>query len=273
MDIIEKYIKNNNILNVINNLGLRPFKITMNEENMEDLIIKDNDISKFLIKMTQTSRITRGEEIYIHILNLILKNEFNKVTIKEHYKIEDEYIKNIIKLIISDYNKYYLDDKYYNAFWFDGFPYTDETMENIVKDECNIVKSIKEIINSELLKDKYKDINKDVFIIIENIIEQNPDFFILIEEILLEIVKDNKINITFLNYTQVFNKFLKLFQIFNSIVLNEFNDLLTMANFVDLIKFIILVTYDNQPKYDELIIKINDSIKSISETLNIFSNM
>ena len=58
-------------------------------------------------------------------------------------------------------------------------------MENT---DSKIINLIKDILNSELLKEKYNSVNKDIFIIIEKIIDQNPTFFIFIEEILLEFV-------------------------------------------------------------------------------------
>jgi hypothetical protein len=280
INIIEKYIKTNNIQNVINKYGIRPFKIIMNEDNMKDLFISDNDISKFLIKISETLKIKSGDAIYISVVDLLSKNEFNednKKILKKECKTDDDFINFIITMIVSDYNKYYLDDKYYYAFWYDGVPYTDETKKTVVKDEPNIIKIIKDIINSESLKNKYEDVNKDIFIIIDKIIDQNPDFFILIEEILLELVKDNKINITIFNYSFIFDKLGKLFKIFNEIKLDEFNNLLSLSNFVDLLKFVILVSYDsnkeNIPKYDEFIKKMNETIKSISDALNLFINV
>ena len=148
-------------------------------------------------------------------------------------------------------------------------------MEN--ENESKLIKLIKDIIKKESLKDKYTEINNDIFIIISTLLDTNPDFFILIEDILLEIVKDNEINITIFNYAFLYDKIIKLFVIFNSLKLDELNNLLNVTNFVDLLKFIILLIYDadkeNIPKYEEFILKINDTIKNITDTLNMFTNI
>lgn len=109
--------------------------------------------------------------------------------------------------------------------------------------ESKIIQLIKDILESESLKEKYKIINKDVFLIISNIIDKNPDFFILIEEVLLELVKDNKINLTIFNYSYFIEKLNKLFKIFTEIKLDEINNLSNINNFSDLIKITSIIIF------------------------------
>lgn len=146
-------------------------------------------------------------------------------------------------------------------------------MENI---DSKIINLIKNILNSESLKEKYNSVNKDIFIIIEKIIDQNPDFFIFIEEILLELVQNNELNITIFNYAYFSEKFRKLFIIFNEIKLDELNELLNLNNFSDLLKFISTVIFENNKenieKYDEIIIKLNNIINSFIDFLKLINN-
>lgn len=146
-------------------------------------------------------------------------------------------------------------------------------MEN---NDSKIINLIKNILNSESLKEKYNDVNKDIFIIIQKIIDQNPDFFIFIEEILLELVKNNEINITIFNFAYFTEKFKKVFNIFNEIKLDELNELLNLNNFSDLLKFISTVIFENNKenmeKYDEIIIKINNIINSFIDFLKLLND-
>ena len=146
-------------------------------------------------------------------------------------------------------------------------------MENI---DSKIINLIKNILNSESLKEKYNSVNKDIFIIIQKIIDQNPDFFIFIEEILLELVQNNELNITIFNYAYFSEKFRKLFIIFNEIKLDELNELLNLNNFSDLLKFISTVIFENNKenieKYDEIIIKLNNIINSFIDFLKLINN-
>jgi hypothetical protein len=143
-------------------------------------------------------------------------------------------------------------------------------MNNSNSNKRSIIDLIKDIINSESLKEKYNIINKDIFIIITNIIDKNPDFFILIEKVLLELVKDNKINLTIFNYAFFQNKLLKLFDIFSKIRLNELDNI-TLDNFADLLKFSGAVIYDSNnvrsfellDKFCKLIDNVIDFIKLI----------
>jgi len=143
-------------------------------------------------------------------------------------------------------------------------------MENT---DSKIINLIKEILKSESLKEKYNNVNKDIFIIIQKIIDQNPNFFIFLEEILLELVKNNEINITIFNCTYFSEKFTKLFKIFNEIKLDELNELLNLSNFSDLLKFMSTVIFENNKenieKYDEIIIKINNIINSFIDFLKL----
>ena len=145
-------------------------------------------------------------------------------------------------------------------------------MEN---SDSKIINLIKEILKCESLKEKYNNINKDIFIIIEKIIEQNPNFFIFLEEILLELVKNNEINITIFNCAYFSEKFTKLFKIFNEIKLDELNILLNLDNFSDLLKFMSTVIFENNKenieKYDEIIIKINNIINSFVDFLKLLN--
>ena len=146
-------------------------------------------------------------------------------------------------------------------------------MEN---NDSKIINLIKNILNSESLKEKYNDVNKDIFIIIQKIIDQNPDFFIFIEEILLELVQNNELNITIFNCAYFSEKFKKVFTIFNEIKLDELNELLNLNNFSDLLKFISTVIFENNKenmeKYDEIIIKINNIINSFIDFLKLLND-
>jgi len=143
-------------------------------------------------------------------------------------------------------------------------------MDNTANNSSNLINKIKEILNSESLKEKYENINKDIFIIIEKIIDKNPDFFILIEEMLLELVVDNQINLNIFNYAYFIDKIKKLFNVFNNLLLNDLDDLLCSNNFCDLLKFIIIVLFDStSEKSEEVIEKLNNVINSFSSLLTL----
>ena len=143
-------------------------------------------------------------------------------------------------------------------------------MNNTTNNSSNLINKIKEILNSESLKEKYENINKDIFIIIEKIIDKNPDFFILIEEMLLELVVDNQINLNIFNYAYFIDKIKKIFNVFNNLLLNDLDDLLCSNNFCDLLKFIIIVLFDStSEKSEEVIEKLNNVITSFSSLLTL----
>ena len=143
-------------------------------------------------------------------------------------------------------------------------------MDNTTNNSSNLITKIKEILNSESLKEKYKNTNKDIFIIIEKIIDKNPNFFILIEEMLLELVVDNKINLNIFNYAYFIDKIKKIFDVFNNLQLNDLDDLLCSNNFCDLLKFIIIVLFDSTSEKSEKVIeKLNNVINSFSSLLSI----
>ena len=143
-------------------------------------------------------------------------------------------------------------------------------MDNTANNSSNLINKIKEILNSESLKEKYENINKDIFIIIEKIIDKNPDFFILIEEMLLELVVDNQINLNIFNYAYFIDKIKKLFNVFNNLLLNDLDDLLCSNNFCDLLKFIIIILFDStSEKSEEVIEKLNNVINSFSSLLTL----
>lgn len=140
--------------------------------------------------------------------------------------------------------------------------------------ESKIIQLIKDILESESLKEKYKIINKDVFLIISNIIDKNPEFFILIEEVLLELVKDNKINLTIFNYSYFIEKLNKLFKIFTEIKLDEINNLSNINNFSDLIKITSIIIFESNKKDStELLNKFNNLINNFVDFINIIKNV
>jgi hypothetical protein len=143
-------------------------------------------------------------------------------------------------------------------------------MDNTANNSSNLINKIKEILNSESLKEKYENTNKNIFIIIEKIIDKNPDFFILIEEMLLELVVDNQINLNIFNYAYFIDKIKKLFNVFNNLLLNDLDDLLCSNNFCDLLKFIIIILFDStSEKSEEVIEKLNNVINSFSSLLTL----
>jgi hypothetical protein len=147
-------------------------------------------------------------------------------------------------------------------------------MENTT--DSKIINLIKNILKSESLKEKYNNVNKDIFIIIEKIIDKNPTFFIFVEEILLELVKDNEINLTIFNCSYFTKKIKKLFTIYNEIKLDELSELLNINNFSDLLKFLSTIIFENNKenieKCDEIIIKINNIIDNFIDFIKLISN-
>jgi len=147
-------------------------------------------------------------------------------------------------------------------------------MENTI--DSKIINLIKNILKYEALKEKYNNVNKDIFIIIEKIIDKNPTFFILVEEILLELVKDNEINLTIFNCSYFTEKIKKLFTIYNEIKLDELSELLNINNFSDLLKFLSTVIFENNKenieKCDEIIIKINNIIDNFIDFIKLINN-
>ena len=147
-------------------------------------------------------------------------------------------------------------------------------MNNTTNNSSNLINKIKEILNSESLKEKYENTNKDIFIIIEKIIDKNPNFFILIEEMLLELVVDNQINLNIFNYAYFIDKIKKIFNVFNNLLLNDLDDLLCSNNFCDLLKFIIIVLFDStSEKSEEVIEKLNNVINSFSSLLTLIKGL
>lgn len=147
-------------------------------------------------------------------------------------------------------------------------------MNNTTNNSSNLINKIKEILNSESLKEKYENTNKDIFIIIEKIIDKNPNFFILIEEMLLELVVDNQINLNIFNYAYFIDKIKKIFNVFNNLLLNDLDDLLCSNNFCDLLKFIIIVLFDStSEKSEEVIEKLNNVINSFSSFLTLIKGL
>jgi len=120
-----------------------------------------------------------------------------------------------------------------------------------------------------------QDIDKELIEILSNILDKNPEFFILIEKILLDLVKDNELNLTIFNYSYIIDSITKISTIYNNLNLNDLQPLLNNKNyFLKIIKWTIDVVIKNNSSEisnsDIVIEKLNVLINSYKEFINIF---
>ena len=87
---------------------------------------------------------------------------------------------------------------------------------DINKDNQNIIKQIlKNILNKLTLQDKYKIKLKDeILLIITQILDNNPEFFDLIEDIFNQIINDDNIVTNIFNFSYLSNHILKILDTF-----------------------------------------------------------
>ena len=119
------------------------------------------------------------------------------------------------------------------------------------------------------------DIDKELIQLLSNILDKNPEFFILIEKILLDLVKDNELNLTIFNYTYIIDSITKISVIYNNLNLDDLQPLLNNKNyFLKIIKWTIDAVIKNNSNEiansDIVIEKINVLINSYKDFINIF---
>jgi len=119
-----------------------------------------------------------------------------------------------------------------------------------------------------------ENIDKELIEILSNILDKNPEFFILIEKILLDLVKDNELNLNIFNYTYIIDSFNKISVIYNNLNLNDLQPLLNNKEyFLKIIKWTIEVVIKNNngiSNSDIVINKLNDLINSYIEFIKVF---
>ncbi len=118
-----------------------------------------------------------------------------------------------------------------------------------------------------------ENIDKELIEILSNILDKNPEFFILIKKILLDLVKDNELNLNIFNYTYIIDSFNKISVIYNNLNLNDLQPLLNNKEyFLKIIKWTIEVVIKNNviSNSDIVINKLNDLINSYIEFIKVF---
>jgi hypothetical protein len=108
----------------------RCMKIKMDNKNMEYIFENDKNIGKYLYSKISSFNTDIYEDIHLQIIDYLINKKipmestFEKV--EKHYKschnfnVTYELFCNIIKMIIDDYNDYYLNDEYYyGGYWYD----------------------------------------------------------------------------------------------------------------------------------------------------------
>ena len=125
---------------------------------------------------------------------------------------------------------------------------------------------MKNILNKLTLQDKYKIKLKDeTLLIITQILDNNPEFFDLIEDIFNQIINDDNIVINIFNFSYLSNHILKILDSFNK--LKYINSLFNIEIFCNLLNFIFSVlleenkeTIKNSDYLLENFIKITENI-------------
>jgi hypothetical protein len=117
----------------------RCMKIKMNNKNMKYIFENDKNIGKYLYSKISSFNPNIYEDIHLKIIDYLINKKIPLETTFE--KIEKQYnsyqnivtyklFYNIIKMIIDDYNDYYLnDDYYYGGYWYDEewYKYKEES--------------------------------------------------------------------------------------------------------------------------------------------------
>ena len=125
-------------------------------------------------------------------------------------------------------------------------------------------------------KDSY-DIDDELIELLLNILDKNPDFFIFIENILLDLVKDNELNFTIFNYGYIIDSINKISVIYNNLKLDDLQPLFKNKNyFIRIIKWtfeaVIINNSDKIINSNDIINKMNDLINNYTELINLFRN-
>jgi hypothetical protein len=148
---------------------------------------------------------------------------------------------------------------------------------NFIKNKLkNLKKQNKSQENNEPdISDKL--IDDELIELLSNILDNNPDFFILVENILLDLVKDNELNFTIFNYGYIIESITKISVIYNNLKLDDLQPLFKNKNyFLKIIKWTFeTVIKNNSDKIinsDIIINKFNDLINNYTELINLFRN-
>ena len=109
---------------------LRILKRKMTRENMFQIINDDKRINKsfidFAFDIVESPFYNHSFYYYWYVLsNIKFNKKMNTVFMKNGivYEMPESFIEELLKIIINDYNYYYLDDEYYYKVWNTGICY------------------------------------------------------------------------------------------------------------------------------------------------------
>jgi len=113
------------------NNDARILKIKMNKSNIKYLFDIDRQICDYLYAKTRSFTPCLNESLYLTLINILndksveMKNVYNNLInniIKNNIHFEYfnyELYDNMLDIVITDYNEFYLNDYYYNGYWCD----------------------------------------------------------------------------------------------------------------------------------------------------------
>lgn len=129
------------------------------------------------------------------------------------------------------------------------------------------------------INNKLKEFNKDdepeLVELLLYICSNNPNFFILLEQILLDMVKDNELNIDISTYTYFTENIGKISLLYNNINWNDLQPLLKDSNYFSKTlqwSSINIIRYNNDyiKNSEDIINKINELVINYRDIINLF---